>query len=205
MTSLLDVLTKTIPNEDPNSFKIKLPPVQDLGQMAKYVKDFHTSLTALLISPSIQGEAIVESVENGSIWVTIFVRIPAAMTMIASLTWSSAVVYKKIQEGRLVQEQVRSYGLKNDAIEEIKNLHNETIRNLVEIEAKHIQNEHFDVTNHEELERIKKSVSILSELIYKGAEIQPALTAPEDVSNLFPDATKMISIESKVKKLTEGN
>jgi hypothetical protein len=45
----------------------------------------------------------------------------------------------------------------------------------------------------------------LAGLIEKGAEIHPALTAPEDVKNLFPDFTKLELIESKQKLIPENN
>jgi len=43
---------------------------------------------------------------------------------------------------------------------------------------------------------------MLAELINKGAEIHPAWVAPENVANLFPDPTKLVGLESKIKKLT---
>ena len=72
---------------------------------------------------------------------------------------------------------------------------------MIQAEAEHIQSEHFKNNAPENLKRIKNSISIFAELIGKGAEIQPALVAPENVANLFPDPTNLIGLESKIKKI----
>jgi hypothetical protein len=41
------------------------------------------------------------------------------------------------------------------------------------------------------------------ELIEKGAEVHPALMAPENVKNLYPDFKKLGSVESKIKQIAE--
>lgn len=69
------------------------------------------------------------------------------------------------------------------------------------MEAVHISSEHFHENTPENIERIKNSITTFADLIGKGAEIHPALVAPENVSNLFPDPTKLIGVESKIKRL----
>lgn len=72
---------------------------------------------------------------------------------------------------------------------------------MIESEATNIYNENFKGDNPEQIERLKHSIKLLSEQIDKGAEIHPALNAPENVKNLFPDTKNIATIESKIKKL----
>jgi hypothetical protein len=75
---------------------------------------------------------------------------------------------------------------------------------VVEAEARHLERETFgEEENPERLERIKHAIKSLQELIEKGAEIRPALLAPEQVTNLFPDFKKLHAVESHIKQISE--
>jgi len=204
-SNFLEVLIKTIPSEDINSINIKLPPISDFDELSKVSREIHIGLTQVIYSDEIQGETKIVSVENGSIWLNVFVGSAAALTLIASLIWSSAVIFKKFQEGKLLAEQVRGLKVKNESLEEILKAQKAATELMIQAEAEHIQSEHFKDNEPENLERIKNSISIFAELIGRGAEIQPALVAPENVSNLFPDPTNLIGLESKIKKLGPAN
>ncbi|MCI1187181.1 hypothetical protein MON38_07090 [Hymenobacter sp. DH14] len=200
-SNFLDVLLKTVPNEDINSINIKLPPISDFDQLSKVAREIHIGLTQLIYSDEINGETKIVSVENGSIWFNVFVG-ASAVSVIASLVWASAVIYKKFQEGRMLAEQVRALKVKNESLEDVLKAQKAETDMMIEAEAQHIQHEHFKNNSPETIERIKNSISIFADLIGKGAEIQPALAAPESVSNLFPDPKNLIGLESKIKKLT---
>lgn len=203
-SNFLEVLLKTVPSEDVNSINIKLPPVSDFDELSKVSREIHIGLTQVIFSDDIQGQTKIVSVENGSIWFNVFVG-ASAVTVIASLVWASAVIYKKIQEGKLLAEQVRGLKVKNESLEDILKAQKAETEIMVQAEAEHIQSEHFKTNAPENIERIKNSISIFADLIGKGAEIQPALVAPENVSNLFPDPTNLIGLESKIKKLGPSN
>lgn len=44
---------------------------------------------------------------------------------------------------------------------------------------------------------------MLSEELEKGAEINPALIVPEQVTSLFPDMSKLQTIEYRIKAIPE--
>lgn len=198
--SFLNLLLKIVPDEDPNSINIKLPEIKDFDDLSKVSRDIHLGLTQVIMNDEINGHTDIVSVENGSIWFNVFVGV-TAVPIIASLVWSSAVIYKKIQEGKLLEQQVRGLKVKNDSLDDILKAQKAETAILIQAEAENINSEHFKVNIPENIERIKNSISTFADLIGRGAEIHPALIAPEKVSNLFPDPTKMISIESKIKKL----
>lgn len=204
-TNFLNVLLTTVPEEDINSINIKLPPVNDFDELSKVSREIHLGLTQVIYNEDINGQTKIVSVENGSIWFNVFVG-ASAVTVIASLVWASAVIYKKILEGKLLVEQVRGLKVKNDSLEDILKAQKAETDLMIHAEAVNISSEHFNKNIPENIERIKNSITTFADLIGKGAEIHPALVAPENVSNLFPDPTKLIGLESKIKKLANtGN
>lgn len=202
--NFLTILLKTVPEEDVNSINIKLPDIKDFDELSKISRDIHLALTQVIINDDINGETKIVSVENGSIWFNVFVG-ATAVTLVASLAWSAAVIYKKIQEGKLLAEQVRGLKVKNDSMEDILKAQKSETELVITAEAEYINTQFFKDNAPENIERIKNSITTFAELIGKGAEIHPALVAPEDVANLFPDPTKLIGVESKIKKLTGTN
>lgn len=201
--NFLNVLLKTVPEEDVNSINIKLPPVNDFDELSRVSREIHIGLTQVIFSEDIKGQTKIVSVENGSIWLNVFLGGASAVAVVASLVWSSAVIYKKIQEGKLLEQQVRGLKVKNDSLEDILKAQKAETDVMIKAEAEHISSEHFKENTPENIERIKNSITIFAELIGKGAEILPALVAPENVSNLFPDPTKLIGVESKIKRLAK--
>jgi len=199
-TNFLNVLMTTVPEEDINSINIKLPPVNDFDELSKVSREIHLGLTQVIFNDDVNGQTKIISVENGSIWLNVFVG-ASAVSVIASLVWASAVIYKKILEGKLLAEQVRGLKVKNDSLEDILKAQKVETDLMIQAEAEHISSEHFRENIPENIERIKNSITTFAELIGKGAEIHPALVAPENVSNLFPDLTKLIGVESKIKRL----
>ena len=101
----------------------------------------------------------------------------------------------------MLEQQVRGLKVKNDSLEDILKAQKAETKLMISAEAQHIDSEHFKEKAPENIERIKNSITTFADLIGRGAEIHPALVAPENVTNLFPDPTKLINIESKIKKL----
>lgn len=200
LTNFLNLLLKTIPDEDPSSINIKLPQINDFDELSKVSREFHIALTQIVLNEEIGGETKIKSVENGSIWLNVFIG-ASAIQVLASVVWAAAVIYKKIQEGRMLEQQVRALKVKNDSLEDILEAQKAETTFMIQAEAEHIQSESFSQSAPENIERIKKSISIFADLIGRGAEIHPALIAPENVSNLFPDPSKLIGLESRIKKL----
>jgi hypothetical protein len=196
-----EVLKSTVPEETADSINIKLPSINDFDELSKVSREIHIGLTQVIFNDEIEGQTRIISVENGSIWLNVLVG-TTAVTVIASLVWSAAVIYKKIQEGKLLEEQVRGLKVKNESLEDILKAQKAETSLMIQAEAEHVNSEHFKINAPENIEKIKNSISIFAELIGKGAEIHPALVAPENVSNLFPDPSKLIGLESKIKRLT---
>ena len=198
--NFLDILLKTVPEENVDSINIKLPEVKDFDDLSKISRDIHIGLSQVILNDEIKGQTKIVSVENGSIWLNVFVG-TTAVSVVASLAWSAAVIYKKVQEGKLLEQQIRGLKVKNESLEDILKAQKAETALMIQAEAEYINSQHFKENNPENIERIKNSISTFADLIGKGAEIQPAIIAPETVANLFPDSTNVLNIESKIKKL----
>lgn len=196
----LSALLSAVPEESPDSINIKLPPIKDFEELSKVAKELHVALTQVIYDKEIGGKEEIVSVENGSIWFNVFVG-ATAVSVIASMVWSAAVIYKKIQEGRLLEEQIRGLKVKNESLQDILKAQKAETDRMLQAEADYIASEYFKENLPENIGKIKNSISTFAELITRGAEIKPSLMAPEEVSNLFPKVTELIGVESKIKKL----
>lgn len=188
---------------DQNSIFIKLPNTTDLGNLAQEIENFNKILTLTVLDPKIGGEITLELIEPGSIWLKINLGIATAVTLVGSIAWSSAVVYKKYQEAKIIEELVNQQKLENEQRQNALNASKLLTDLFIQAEAQNIYNTYYQngEIDNEQIERIKASIKMLSEEIHKGAEIAPALTAPEEVTNLFPDMKALPLIQSKIKQI----
>ena len=109
------------------------------------------------------------------------------------------------REGRVHEEYIRRLQLSNEVREQMVEASKELLRSTVEAEAKAVASEFSsnDQTG-EAVERIKLTLRSFAKLIDQGAEIHPALTAPVETRDLFPDYKTLPAIESLIKRLTKG-
>jgi len=198
-------LNQLVPEDDPNSVIIKLPDPIDFKQAIDFQNQFFTAISQNIVNSEIGGKVVLKEWEPGSFWLTLFLGTSAAVNLIAQIAWSAAVVLKKFQEFKILEEQTKSLKIKNEALDEIKRGIEEQMKLTLESEAKALQIHNFKKSdNHEQVERLKMGIKTFMELIDKGAEIHPALNTPESVKNLFPDFKKLSSVESRTKLLTEA-
>jgi hypothetical protein len=187
-----------------NQISVRLSHVDSLTELSQQIEILEKALSQTILDSKIGGKLEVAAVDNGSVWLLLIVGTPAAVTFIGGLAWAAAVVFKKAQEGLLVQQHVGSLKIKNDALDQIREAQGKLLNEMVEAEARHLDKETFaEDENPERLKRIQFAIESLQTLIEKGAEIHPALNAPENVSNLFPNFKNLGLVESKIKQIPE--
>jgi hypothetical protein len=202
LASFLNALGVQPPTEA--DIYVRFETVGDLPAFNAQLATLQLILEQTILDPKIGGKMEIRSVDKGSIWLHLFIGSVQAVGVVGSIAWSAAVVYKKFQEGRLVEQHVQSLKIKNDALKQIQEGQEKLLKDVVEAEAKHLEKEIFGgEENPDRLERIKHAIRLMQELIEKGAEVHPALMAPENVKNLYPDFKKLGSVESKIKQIAE--
>jgi isocitrate dehydrogenase len=125
----------------------------------------------------------------------------SCVTLVGSIAWAGAVIYKKYLEAYAFRQYVKGLEIQAEHLQVIADAAKKKINLDIEAEAKLIQNEYFAGGDSEQLNRLKLSIKESSKLIKKGVEIKPALTAPEKISNLFPKYKPLELLESKIKKI----
>ena len=71
----------------------------------------------------------------------------------------------------------------------------------IDTETDSVENENFKSTAPERTERLKYAIKTFSELFQNGAEVHPALCAPEQANSVFPEMKNQLGIERRTKLL----
>jgi hypothetical protein len=190
-------------NASPEDIIVRFPKVPDLPSLTEQLNTLETILGQTIIDGKVGGKMEVKSVEDGSFIIQLYLGSSAAISFIGGLTWAAAVVYKKYQEALLVKAHVEGLEIRNEALAEIKVAQKRLLDSMVEAEARHLEKEFLGEENPERLERIKHAIELMQKLLEKGAEVHPALMAPEQAKNLFPDFQKLGLVESKIKQIAQ--
>ena len=200
---ILDAMDEALPEQDENSISIKLPQVNDLTELSKYARDLEIIFNQVLTHESINSKVIVQNFDSGSYWIELAINGSIAIHFVGSLAWVAAVISKKIYEINITKEQVKTIELTNTAREEILKGLEKQITTLCEGEAKNLLHQN-NIENYdpEFLGRVQLSIKLLANLIFKGAEVHHAISAPEEVRNLFPDYKNIGLLQSSIKQLS---
>lgn len=203
--TVIDAISEVLPKQNENSISIKIPEIRGIDELTKIVKDLDTILSQSLINEYFDAKVEVQNFDTGSNWIEIVVGTGLALNFVAGLAWSAAVIRKKLIEGDLMKQKVRSLEIGNEALNAIEQGLEKEIEILCDSEAKQLLLENnISDPKPEYTQRVKHSIKLLANLISKGAEIHPALNTPEESKNLFPDFAKLPNIQSKIKELPKS-
>ncbi len=205
LDTLINSLNNILPESKENSVYLKLPPLKSFEDLSKILSSLKKSISLPVSHRDVGGSVLINSVDNGSIWLEIILGTSTAAGLVGSIAWSAAVINKKRQEGKMLEAQVKSMDLSNEQKQIFLNAQKNQIDSLLHAEAEHIVQTNHKKVEPEEIERLKVSINTTAKLINEGFEIHPSLVSSENVSNLFPDFSKLPLIESKIKKLTGGD
>ncbi|MCG2432178.1 hypothetical protein [Aequorivita xiaoshiensis] len=194
-------ITQTIDDNDENVISIKIPKPQNFEDLKITSDKLHKVFSQTLSAEEINGGIRIKNFDTGSYWVDIIASSKEVVAIIAGLAWSGVVVFKKLQEGRVMQQQARELKISNDAIEEIVEKTKEKTNEIADMEANHLYKMFFKGKNNEQIERIKMALKELADLYSKGAELHPSLNAENKIIEAFPDFERIESIMSKIKKI----
>ena len=108
----------------------------------------------------------------------------------------------EIEEKR---EEVRTIRLKNDTMEEVNKALTEELKSYRRQELNKLLGK-----NNEQNERIKLSLDLLKTLMDKGLQVQPSLSAPEEVKLSFSppeqiEQMRQISSQQEEEEQTDQN
>jgi hypothetical protein len=202
--ALREALDQILPEQDEKTVSFKLPKEGDFNEVIQDLAAINTAIVQNVVNEKISGVVVVKSWLPGSLWIDLYLGSTAAVTLVGGIAWSAAVVRKKWHEASIMEKIADSMDIKNQMLDGIKEGVKEHIKLVIESEAKNLLSHNFaEADNHEQIGRLKLAIKTFADLVERGAEVHPALKAPEQVKNLFPDFTKLDVIESKTKLLKE--
>ncbi|HMK17678.1 MAG TPA: hypothetical protein VK492_05765 [Chitinophagaceae bacterium] len=188
-----------------NTINIKLPQISDFQDLSLVSRDLQNVIGQVVINDHINGTVEITSVENGSIWIEVFLGSHLAVLLIARISKVANSIYQRILENQILTGKARQSRLEGEINEQILIHESKMISLLIEVETKAIQNEFFKNDEPELTKRIEQSISTLKNLMVKGTEIHPALTAPKEMKSEFPNHNLLKSLTDQLKLLTDPN
>ncbi|SDR66103.1 hypothetical protein [Christiangramia echinicola] len=198
---LYDSISKSISKEEANIISIKIPPPNNFEDLEETSNKLNKIFSQVLYNETVQGKIQIINFDTGSYWIDILVTGVRVLEVIGGVAYGGAIVFKKLQEGRLVQQQVKEMQISNKALEEIQEKSKESVNQVAKSEADFIYNTFFEGKDNEQAERIKFALKELAELYYNGGEIHPSLEAPKNVKKEFPDYNNLEANKSKIKQI----
>lgn len=202
-----EVIKSQLSEEKNESIVIKLPEDRNLRTLVDDLDTIEKAISQIVINDEIDGVVQVNTWEPGSLWIEIYLGSIAAVSLVGSSVWAAMVIRKKREEAKMFEQHARTLELKNEALENLIDGQKRAIGLQLESESKALENEYFIGVepSPERIQRLQYAVKSFSKLIERGAEIHPALSAPEPVSNLFPANINPLAIESRIKHLGNSN
>jgi len=183
---LLDAIRSLLPPDDANLVSFRLPDEQDLDNIASTMRELQTVLSQAIVNPAIDGDARVVSFDRGSNWIDIIVGSAAAVTVIGQLLRLITSFQMKQVEIAGKREVVRNLALQNDFVQAAERTLEQELATYLDDGVKQIATTAGVKDDNEYRERLKFSIKTLSELITRGLEVHPSLTAPAEVQEVFP-------------------
>lgn len=202
-SSLLLVFNQLLPGSNNESINIKLPEPSDFEALVKNMSTLQKSLSQVVVHKDIDGSVKINNWEHGSFWIELILGTQAAVAVVSSIAWAAAVVCKKYNENKILEKTIKAMDIKNESLEDILKSQKEMTKILIEAETNQVIDKHYKDRDPEHVKRVESTIKTFAKLIQDGAEVHPALMAPEDVQNLFPDYTKIESITSQIKRLEQ--
>lgn len=202
-SSLVLVFNKLLPDSNAESINIKLPTPSDFEAIIKAMSTIQKSLSQVVVHKDIDGSVRINNWEHGSFWVELILGTQAAVAVVSSIAWAAAVVCKKYNENKILEKTIRAMDIKNESLEDILKSQKEMTQILIKAETDQVIDRHYTDRDPEHIKRVESSIKTFAKLIQDGAEVHPALQAPEEVQNLFPNYNKLESITSQIKRLEQ--
>ncbi len=172
-----------------DGFDVKLPPDITLAELAELTKDLNIVFTQCPLLQSDGGQIKLRGVDVGSSWLTFTVIGSAVANLITSTI--AAIVGRvhalRAQSLKLkeYEEVVKQVEMKTEILQQVVESNKKIIKGLTAQAAAELAQDK-NVTNPEDIERIRMTLDVLMEWSQKGMEIYAAIDSPEEIKTAFP-------------------
>lgn len=184
---------------------VKLAEASSLFEVNKKIERLDGMLGQALSILAEPSRVTVARWENGSLWIDLLVGSASGVLLIGGITWAAACAFKKYQEGKLIEKASEGMGIKNEVLQSLSDGVSSAIEALIEAEAIRLNEKHSKGKGDPEtIGRLKHCIKETFEMIKEGTEIHPALMAPEEVKNVFPNLSETLNLPG-IQKLLKAH
>ncbi|MBL9115601.1 MAG: hypothetical protein JNJ83_11395 [Verrucomicrobiaceae bacterium] len=189
---------------EPHLITIRLPTQDQLGSVSHSIQELDDILSQCLSILDEPSTVRVIGWERGSLWIDIALGAPIAVTCIGALAWSAVCVLKKYRESQLIEKLVEAQNVKNEMLEDLRKTMRDSLNTLISAEARRLDENHSKKKGDPEtIQRLTHCVRSLFEMMQQGAEVHPALMAPQEVKDAFPKMDEVLGLPSTTKLLKD--
>lgn len=215
--AVIESLNLSLPKQEDNSIIIGLPNIEYFKDLDSLVKKINECLVLISGNDKIsKNEIKFQNFDTGTSWIeVVMVAGPAAMFLIGSAVDICSKMAYRIQEHKLTKQAIKKMEhdseIQRKIIEELgKGIQNDIQKGFTESIKKSDDDIDYDLSP-EYLERAKKGLSMLSELMEDGTTFEAAKESLEFVRDSFPtleDQKRLsepiyLSDQKKIESLSE--
>lgn len=207
VSAVLDAISYSLEEQKENMISVKLPPYTDLKKVSRFINDIDNFVRTVL-PPNQQTEIKLNNFDTGSNWIELVLSTSRDIIIIGEFIKYTTIFSKKYLSGSIKNEkEIEQSDVLKD---EVRSVMLQGLKDLREQNAKLcvtdlLQNGKIDVTEIGELQEYKNGLVIqmlkMGSYIVEGAEVRPALNAPEEVKEEFPQVEEYKQIQSSVTQL----
>ncbi|WP_062060532.1 hypothetical protein [Cellvibrio sp. OA-2007] len=159
-SSLSIVFEKLLPPTCEESISVKLPDPGNFDDLIKNMSILQTSLSQVVVHKDIDGYVNINNWEHGSYWIELILGTQAAVAVVSSIAWAAAVICKKYNENRILEQTVRSLEIKNESLEDILLRQKELTKQLISAETNQVIDKHYSDRDPEHIKRVIPTANI---------------------------------------------
>lgn len=199
---VLDALNEHVKLTPEDCIRVKLPDTSDLAMASGVMQDIDTILNQVVANDHLNGQVRLHGLAEGSHWVDICLGSAGAFQFVAALVRMYFSIKKFQVEQRAREEMLRDVTLQVDLREALAKALVADFDNYVHKQmAELLDQSGVPSTDKEYPLRVENSLRRLGELLEKGLEIHPALSAPMEMRKLLPEPSQLFEV---IKKLPSG-
>ena len=209
ITGLFDSIGYCQYEDDRNTetgIDIKLPPNISLIEISKCTRDLNTIFTTCPLITANDGSVSFSAVDVGSVWFSFIVggaSVVAILHSIAALVDKALIIRSHYLTTKEQMEKIKTLAMGNEILESATKLNDSIGKELLNKVSSELASKN-NITNPEDIERVKNCLKSLSDWMTKGLEVYASIEAPSEIKAVFPPVEKQALPDSAIKLLTDG-
>lgn len=179
-------IESTLVADDERTVHIKLPALKDYGDFSDIIRDLNNSIAVTIRDTSINSSMEVNGFDNGSLWIRITIGSIVGLNIVGGIVYAGYAVMNKQKEYEAVCLTIRNAKIASDHAEAVQKGINDSIRLLVEAEAKALMKANKIEENVELANKLTHSIERMSVLLHRGMELHPSQKVNIESQKEFP-------------------